>query len=425
MSLAEMPPLRQAGRGDDCSGALADAATTENMVLAEQCSEAALPQAVPGPSSAREAAAAAQMPFEPDVHGQGDERRHLPARSRDLQDLDPDKRPRLDPSEDDTPPHFEDTCTILGTLASRMEQLTEAAVCQRAAELFPSDAAVPAAQPALPPVVETPTNELARLAFAASKHVKLVRGKLAREEAAGYITADLLGIELLQGEALRLGESVRRAALKLGESEAQVKKAAAAKRSRLRSAAGKDAARAAELEAALEQLESETEAACAEVRRKPIDLKGLPEKNTEIAVARPRPPKPEPSDPLCNEVWGSRQATCATRDAKELQCCLEWPLELDEEGNYIAGHYEEWEERAVAKYTYSVKQLAAAFPKLELDVDALVKGVPCNNYNSEPCECGLGRVGLFPWEVWTKELGFCKCELAKDRDESLTGLCIY
>ena len=127
-------------------------------------------------------------------------------------------------------------------------------------------------------------------------------------------------------------------------------------------------ARAAELEAALEQLESETEAACAEVRRKPIDLKGLPKKNTEIAVARPRPPKPEPSDPLCNEVWGSRQATCATRDAKQLQCCLAWPLELDGEGNYLAGHTEEWEERAVAEYTYSVKQLAAAFPKLELSM---------------------------------------------------------
>ena len=423
-----MPSLRQAGRGDDCSGALADAATTEDMVLAEQRSEAALPQAVPGPSTAREAAAAAQTPFEPDVHGQGDERRDLPARSRDDQGLGPNKRPRLDPSEDDTPPNFEDTCTILGRSASRMEQLTEAAVCQRAAELFPSDAAVPAARPALPPVVETPTNELARLAFAASKEVKLVRGKLAREEAAGYIAADLLGIELLQGEALRLGESVRRAALKLGESEAQVKKAAAAKRSRLRSAAGKDAARAVELEAALQQLESETEAACAEMRRKPIDLKGLPEKNTEIAVARPRPPKPKPemsSDAVCNEVWGSRQATCAIRDAKQLQRCLAYPLELDDDGNYDCGSTEEETELAVAKYTYSVKQLAAAFPKLELDVDALVKGVPCNNYNSEPCECGLGRVGLFPWEVWTKDLGFCKCELAKDHDESLTGLCIY
>ena len=309
-----------------------------------------------------------------------------------------------------------------------MEQLTKAAVCQRAAELFPSDAAVPAARPALPPVVETPTNELARLAFAASKEVKLVRGKLAREEAAGYIAADLLGIELLQGEALRLGESVRRAALKLGESEAQVKKAAAAKRSRLRSAAGKDAARAAELEAALQQLESETEAACAEMRRKPIDLKGLPEKNTEIAVARPRPPKPKPemsSDAVCNKVWGSRQATCAIRDAKQLQRCLAYPLELDDDGNYDCGSTEEETELAVAKYTYSVKQLAAAFPKLELDVDALVKGVPCNNHNSEPCECGLGRVGLFPWEVWTKDLGFCKCELAKDHDESLTGLCYY
>ena len=182
------------------------------------------------------------------------------------------------PPEADTHPQSQDTGTGLDGAPSRIGQLTQAAVCQRAAELFPGDAAVPAVRPALPPVVETPTNELVGLAFAASKHVKLIRGKLAREEAAGYIAADLLGIGLLQGEALRLGESVRRAAMKLGESEAQVKKAAAAKRSRLRAAAKKDAARAAELEAALEQLEAETQAAHAELRQKPIDLQGLPEK---------------------------------------------------------------------------------------------------------------------------------------------------
>ena len=390
--------------------------------MAEQRSEAALPQAVPGPSTAREAVAAAQTPFEADVDGQGDERRDLAARSRDFQGLGPNKRPRLDPSEDDTHLNFEDTHTVLDRPASRMEQLTEAAVRQRAAELFPSEAAVPAVRPALPPVVETPTNELVGLAFAASKHVKLTRGKLAREEAAGYITADLLGIELLQSEALRLGESVRRAALKLGESEAQVKKAAAAKRSRLRAAAGKDAARAAELEAALKQLDSETQAACAEMRRKPIDLKGLPEKSTEIAVARPRLPKPKPkmtSDAVCDELWGSREVACAIRDAGRLQQCWAWPLVLDEEGNYEFGSTEEETELAAAQYKYSVRQLADAFPKVELDVAALVKGVPCNDDNSEPCECGEGRCGVFPWEVWTEELGYCKCELAVDREFDL------
>ena len=70
--------------------------------------------------------------------------------------------------------------------------------------------------------------------------------------------------------------------------------------------------------------------------------------------------------------------------------------------------------------------LAAAFPKVELEVAALIKGVPPNEYNSQLCECGLGRVGLFPWEVWTKKLGFCKCDLAMDQallfvDEWIAG----
>ena len=62
-----MLPLRQPGLGDDCSGALADASTTEDMVLAEQRSDAALQRAVPGPSAAREAAEAAQVPFEAEI----------------------------------------------------------------------------------------------------------------------------------------------------------------------------------------------------------------------------------------------------------------------------------------------------------------------------------------------------------------------
>ena len=92
---------------------------------------------------------------------------------------------------------------------------------------------------------------------------------------------------------------------------------------------------------------------------------------------------------------------------------------LDEEGNYENGSTEEETELAAAQYKYSVRQLANAFPKVELDVAALVKGVPCNDDNSEPCECGEGRCGVFPWEVWTEELGYCKCELAVDREFDL------
>ena len=99
--------------------------------------------------------------------------------------------------------------------------------------------------------------------------------------------------------------------------------------------------------------------------------------------------------------------------------CLLHKLVLDEEGNYENGNTEEETELAAAQYKYSVRQLANAFPKVELDVAALAKGVPCNDENSEPCECGEGRCGVFPWEVWTEELGYCKCELAVDREFDL------
>ena len=125
------------------------------------------------------------------------------------------------------------------------------------------------------------------------------------------------------------------------------------------------------------------------------------------------------SEAICDEVWGSGQVACAIRDGKQLQRCLAWPLELDEDGCYVGGSTEEETELAVAQYKYSVTQLAAAFPKVELDVAALIKGVPCNDNNSEPCECGAGRVGVFPWEVWTEELGYCKCELAYEREFEL------
>ena len=89
--------------------------------------------------------------------------------------------------------------------ADAATELTAESVKLRVAELFPAGATAPAVKPRLPPVAATPTGKLACLSFDAAKTVKLTRGKLAREEAASYILADLLGIELLPGEAMRLG----------------------------------------------------------------------------------------------------------------------------------------------------------------------------------------------------------------------------
>ena len=119
--------------------------------------------------------------------------------------------------------------------------LTADAVNQRAAELFPSGATMPAVKPALPPVLEKPTNELARLSFGAANSVSLVRGVLAREEAAAHILADHVGVELLREEALPLGEQVRKAAVAAKTKEEALKKAAASKRSDLRKKADRRA----------------------------------------------------------------------------------------------------------------------------------------------------------------------------------------
>ena len=294
----------------------------------------------------------------------------------------------------------------------------------RAAVLFPAGSTTPVVKPQQPPAAERATNELACCAFEAAKAVTLVRGQLAREEAVAYLLADALGVELLKEEALRLGESTRKAALAAKAAQEGLKGGCRARKAKLRKASLGDPRRAATLEAELQELDGALAAELAELASRPIALKGLPEKGT-APKPKPKPtPTPTPTpkmsgEAVCDEVWGSRQVACAIRDAKRLQRCWCWPLVLDEEGKYLDGTEEEETELAAAQYKYSVRKLATAFPKAELDVAALVKGVPCNNYNSEPCECGVGKCGIFPWEVWTEELGYCKCELAQDRDFEL------
>ena len=175
----------------------------------------------------------------------------------------------------------------------RVAQLDLAEVKLRAAELFPPGAAVPAVKPRLPAVAQERTNELASVAFDASKGVKLIRGVLAREEAAGHIAADLLGIELLKEEALRLGESVRKAALAFKDADTQLKNGTSALKSKLKQKAAKDPVVRARLDGDVQRLDSELAVARAELLQAEPTLNGLPPANS-IVVERRAPPAPAP-----------------------------------------------------------------------------------------------------------------------------------
>jgi len=73
----------------------------------------------------------------------------------------------------------------------------------RASELFPGGTAVPAVKLRLPPAAQQATRALVVAAFDASKSVALVRGKLSKAQVVAYLLADTLGIEILEGEAMR------------------------------------------------------------------------------------------------------------------------------------------------------------------------------------------------------------------------------
>ena len=125
----------------------------------------------------------------------------------------------------------------------------------------------------------------------ATKTIKVIRGSRAREEVSGHLMADFLGVEVLPGkEAIRLGETVRRAAIAWKEGDTQCKNGASAKKSRLRQKAMKDSELAACLDAELQQIDSETETARAQLLHEPVDLAGLPDPISKIVESRaPQP----------------------------------------------------------------------------------------------------------------------------------------
>ena len=383
----------------------------------------------------------ADSAFSVDKENQGDQRGGSEARSGAPRAMDVDLPPRNQPSRVDTHSLLVHNISPGNQAVSTASQLTAASVLKRTAELFPGGTTAPATKPRQPPIVEKPTSELASLAFAASKDVQLTRGKLAREEAAAFITADFLGIELLHEEALKLGESVRRAAQSVEDRVMAKEKAAAAKRSRLRSAAAKDAGRTARLDTELQQLETETAAACEEIRRKEIKLNGLPDRRSTIVEARapsvpalptqpeaelpaqrpaqplqppPQPPLPPPP-PIARKqlkrLFGSREAAEAIYSCREIELAqdsmartLAWPTHpcydefLEDNRRHLA--------EAKCDYAAALCTLKENFPTM-VCCEAFEAG-GCSH--GKPCECGSTQAP-WPWIVKGACGAFCECHM--------------
>jgi len=340
-----------------------------------------------------------------------------------------------------------------GTAISTDWRLDLVSVKQRAAELFPGGTAVPAAKPRRPAMVGKATNELASLVFDGSKSVTLIRGQLAREEVAGYLAADLLGIELLKEEALRLGESVRKAALAAKEGDAKLRNGTSALKSKLKQRAQKDPEIAADLPHKLQRLDSDLDVARSELREDDPKLYGLPDANTVVVERKPNP-KPtavlvdysEAGDrsvafwsnkrhPEIKEYrgrpgggggdpderyWNPRKPPCVPSDERPAHL---FNTRVAAEAVSAASQVESWapppyedeyymdEERyavACVKHEHAVRRLREAFP----EVDSCPVTCTARRRDTRSCPCGRGVLARWPWVVQTAQLGFCACDMA-------------
>lgn len=166
----------------------------------------------------------------------------------------------------------------------------------RASELFPGGTTVPAVKPRLPPTARQLTHALVVAAFDASKGVALTRGELCKAEVVGYLLADVVGIEILKEETMRLGENASKVAVAAKEGAQRLKNGVSAKRTKLRKKATKDAKLAARLDADLEQLDSELAAALHGHWHAPRALAGLP--GAESKVLKGSRKRKQEADPI-------------------------------------------------------------------------------------------------------------------------------
>ena len=168
----------------------------------------------------------------------------------------------------------------------------------RAAELFPRGTTAPAAKPRLPPTAQQLTYALVVAAVDASKGIALTRGELSKAEVVGYLLADALGIEILKGEVMRLGENASRDAAVAKDGAQRLKSGVRAKKAKLRKKAAKDAT--IDLDADLEQLDTELADDLRRHWRAPCTPAGLPDAKSTVVESRPRPkPAAAPAADMC------------------------------------------------------------------------------------------------------------------------------
>ena len=111
-----------------------------------------------------------------------------------------------------------------------------------------------------------------------------------------------------------------------------------------------------------------------------------------------------PSDERPENIFGSSLAAKAVAAAAILEQSL--PQGDPEASDYEEDEgQEEREEVAKVKYKHALRQLAEAFPELQIPA-GLHAGLDASEQETRPCPCGTGLLSRWPWVLQTAALGF-------------------
>ena len=229
----------------------------------------------------------------------------------------------------------------------------------RAAELFPRGTTAPAAKPRLPPTAQQLTYALVVAAVDASKGVALTRGELSKAEVVGYLLADALGIEILKGEVMRLGENASRDAVAAKDGAQKLQNVVRAKKAKLRQKAAKDST--LDLDVALEQLDKELANDLREHWRAPCTPAGLPDAKSKVVESRPRPkPAAAPAADMCPR--GRRIIDMSESDEVATAVKAAFLVIFHTLKGSKDSYFNEQLEIAELKYQQALKRLKRAYP---------------------------------------------------------------
>ena len=358
-----MPARRRAGRATSSASEPAGDGMVQAVYSYNDDNEELVNDSIAGAPSAADAAEQVSGAKVVAAERDAAERRAPGQRSEVLKAMDGENRPPNCGSGGHNHPKSPSNPLAADGAASTAGLLSAASMRLRAAELFPGGTSMPAAKPRHPPAAQKPTNELAVAAFEASKDVALIRGELAREEVVGFLVADALGMELLKAEVMRLGENARKAAIAAKDGAAKLRNGASAKKAKLRKAAGKDAARAAGLDAELQHLDVELAAALQQHWGAERSLAGLPDARSRIVDARPAPQAPMRA-PVPDDICPRARALLDTSESEEVAEAVKMAFLVFLYANHNDDTYfNEHLEHAKLKYKHALRRLKRAYPE--------------------------------------------------------------